>query len=161
MIDLNVTTLESFLGLSINHPDVIAFFEDNLGNITREEFYGLLEFKSEGCCVIFQEAPWVLDGHYNDPSELFVQGFHFYGQPIDGYSTYRGLLPKETTMKNSREEIIDNFGSPDESGGGENIPLVGIAPSWIKYRYKQAFVWFEFDVGNEIKLFTLALPIQM
>jgi hypothetical protein len=39
---------------------VRRFFGSVISTITKEEYYGSLEFKTEGIHVVFQEAPWVI-----------------------------------------------------------------------------------------------------
>jgi hypothetical protein len=53
-------TIEKLLGRSQHEHEVRKFFGSAIFTITREEFYGSLEFKAEGIDVVFQEAPWVI-----------------------------------------------------------------------------------------------------
>jgi hypothetical protein len=60
--------LVTLLGRSESDAEVRDFFEREMSNIERNEYYGFLEFKPDGVAVVFNEAPWVIF-HKNRGSE--------------------------------------------------------------------------------------------
>src|SRR5436853_7796976 len=104
---------EKILRRSERDPAIKSFFGQELANIERDEYYGWLEFKSEGVDVVFNEAPWVLPSEeITDPKELYLAAVHMHREGHEGYAEYSGKLPNEVALNEVEAELFRKMGQP-------------------------------------------------
>jgi len=121
------------LGRSENDPVVRNFFGHEMSNIDCDEYYGSLEFKSEGVGVVFQEAPWVVPTEtIIDPKVLYVAAFHLHREGHEGFAEYSGHLPNGLAVGDSEAELLRRMGEPlRRGGGGTSSVLKRSIPRWF------------------------------
>lgn len=162
MTRFQIPVLVDLLGRSENDPAIRDYFGvAAMATIDRDEYYGDLEFKSEGVGVVFNEAPWVIpDGQVTDPRELYLCAFHLYGTIRDGYSSYCGKLPLGIKFGDSLERLLGVFGTPDSMGGGGMSSLLGRrVPCWVRYPFHRERVYLHLQVDSRevLDIVTLGL----
>jgi hypothetical protein len=150
----------TLLGLSLNSSEVRSFFGPLINAIERDEYYGSLQFKSEGVDVAFKEAAWVSSAtEPNGPSELYVTAFHLYSAGHEGFAEYQGHLPNETSFGDSELEVLRKMGTPLKSGGGVPSRVTsGMVPKWHQFAMRNAILHFQFNARNRVELVTLSIP---
>lgn len=148
--------LVSRLGRSQNDPEVRSFFGQAISHIKRDEYYGTLEFKSEGVDVVFQEAPWVVPSHeIADPKELHLAAFHLHSDGHEGYEGYSGQLPNGLAFGDFESEVIRKMGQPLKiGGGGKSHLLKGLVPRWFWYPLGEAILHVQFDPKGAVEMVT-------
>jgi hypothetical protein len=152
--------LVKLLRRSSNDLQVRNFFGQAISNIERDEYYGSLEFKTEGVEVVFREAPWVLPpAEITDPRELYLSGFHFHREGHDGYAGYSGQLPNGVAWDDVEAEIVRKMGPPSASSGGGMRPVLKRPmPRWLRYSLGDANLQFRFDAEDRLEMLTLFAP---
>jgi hypothetical protein len=131
-----------------------------MSNIERDEFYGGLQFKSEGVEVVFKEAPWVLDSpEIIEPKELYLVAFHLYREGHEGYAEYSGRLPKGVVMGDPEAVVLRKMGQPSQRGGGNMMPVLNRpVANWLRYPFGEATLRFQLDQNGHVEMATLAAP---
>jgi hypothetical protein len=152
--------LVTLLGRSENDPVVRSFFGHEISNISRDEYYGSLEFKPEGVGVVFQEAPWVVPSEkIADPKELYLAAFHFYSQGHEGFAAYLGQLPNGIALGDSETELLSRMGEPIRIGGGGTSPVLKRpVPRWFWFAVGEAILHVQLDQKGRIDMATLQTP---
>lgn len=153
--------LLNLLGRSENDPTVRTFFGQELLRIKHDEYYGSLEFRSEGVDVVFKEASWVVPARKtSDPRELYVAAFHLYRGESEGFAQYAGQLPKGIFWGDFEEEVIHKMGQPPlKRGGGAMSSLLNRAvPHWFWYAFDGAILHFQLDGNRRIEMMTVQTP---
>ena len=152
--------LVSLLGRCENDSAVRSFFGRQLSNIERDEYYGSLEFKSEGVGVVFKEAPWVVPSEkIADPKELFVAAFHLYRKGYEGFAGYSGQLPNGVSLGDSEAEVLRKMGQPIKSGGGGTSSVLKQSiPRWFWFRLGEVILHFQLDQMGRVDMATLQTP---
>jgi hypothetical protein len=145
---------------SENDSQVRNVLGQAISNIERDEYYGSLEFKTEGVEVVFREAPWVLSpAEITDPRELYVSGFHFHREAHDGYSGYAGQLPQGVAWDDAEAAIVRKMGPPSAtSGRGMSTGLKQPMPRWLRYSLGDTNLQFRFDAEDRLEMLTLFAP---
>jgi hypothetical protein len=123
----------------------------------RNEYYGSLEFKSDGVDVVFKEAPWVLPPEeVVDPKELYLAAFHLHREGHEGYSGYSGQLPNGVALDDPEDEVLRKIGLPHSSGGGGMSKLLKRPiPRWFRYALGDSFLHFQLDATGRVDMVTL------
>jgi hypothetical protein len=62
------------------------------------------------------------------------------------------------TANSTQNEVIQHLGTPDETGGGIKVAVLGYINPWIKYQRSDCQLRFEFDRDLRIKTVTLLEP---
>ena len=152
--------LISLLGHSENDPVIRNFFQHELSNIDRDEYYGLLEFKPDGVDVVFKEAPWVVHSdRITDPKLLYLAAFHLYRGGYEGFAGYSGKLPNGVVLGDSETELLRKMGEPMRIGGGGMNPLMKRQiPRWFWFAVGEAILHFQLDSDGRIDMATLQMP---
>jgi hypothetical protein len=143
-----------------NDPEVRNFFGQTLSSIERDEYYGSLEFKTEGVEAVFREAPWVVPPtEITDPKMLHLAAFHLHRDGHDGYSGYSGQLPSKTAFGDTEAELIRNMGEPIViGGGGMSTVMKRPIPRWLRYTLGDANLQFQMDTHGRVEMATLSTP---
>src|SRR5262249_10515238 len=130
-----------------------------ISDIKRDEYYGSLEFQSEGVGVVFQEAPWVIPAEQIcDPKELYLAAFHLHSSGHEGYQGYSGELPSALAFGDSDAEVLRKMGQPLKTGGGGMSRLLGVVPRWFWYPLGEAILHIQFDSQGSVEMVTLRVP---
>jgi hypothetical protein len=150
--------LVKLLRRSENDPEIRGFFGRQILNVERDEFYGSLEFKSDGVEVVFQEASWVVSPKgITDPKELYLVAFHLHREGHDSYAGYSGHLPNGVVLGDSEAEVLQKMGLPSIRGGGNMFPVLNRpVPYWFRYTLGDATLRFQLDPTGQIELATLS-----
>jgi hypothetical protein len=148
------------VGRSENDPEVRNFFGHDMFRIVRDEYYGSLEFVSEGVDAVFQEAPWVIpEDKVTDPSQLYLAAFHFHREAHEGYTGYSGRLPNDVSLGDTEEELLRKMGEPLERGGGDLSPaLKRPIPFWFWFAFGDLILHFQLDPQGRVDMATLQTP---
>ena len=148
--------LVTLLRRSQNDPAVRSFFGPAISNIERDEYYGTLEFKSEGVDVVFQEAPWVVPSHeITDPKELYLAAFHLHSNGHEGYEGYSDQLPNGLAFGDFESEVIRKMGHPLKIGGGSRTHLLKeVVPRWFWYPLGEAILHVQLDPNGAVEMVT-------
>lgn len=80
---------------------------------------------------------------------------HLFLDAIDGYAAYRGPLLEGVSEGQSMSSLIEVLGSPANSGGGANSPLLGYRPKWVRYElhgYAMRFAFAKDDRLSQVSL---------
>jgi hypothetical protein len=147
---------------SINDPEVQEFLGSTIDKVARDEYYGSIEFKSDGVEIVFKEAPWVIPiEKIDDKTELFISAFHFHRSGHDNYSGYLGKMQNGVALGDSDTTIELKLGLPAAVGGGSmSSVLKRMVPRWLQYPVGEAIVNFQLDSNNKSELATLYAPDQ-
>ena len=131
-----------------------------MSTIYRDEYYGSLEFKSEGVGVVFQEAPWVVPSEkITDPKELYVAAFHLCREGHEGFTGYSGQLPNGVALGDSEAELLRKMGAPlKRGGGGMSLILKQPIPHWFRFALGDAILHFQLDPRGRVDMATLQTP---
>ena len=143
---------------SENDTQVRTFFGQAMLRIEHDEYYGSLEFKSEGVEVVFNEAPWVVrPDEVAEPKELYVAAFHLHREGHEGYAGYSGQLPNGVALDDPEGEVLRKMGSSPHSrgGGGMSTLLKRPIPYWFRYALGDGFLHFQLDATRRIQMVTL------
>jgi|SRR5579859_1857806 len=154
----DIAEIVKLLRRSENDQEVRNFFGQAMSSIERDEYYGSLEFKSEGVDVVFKEAPWVVPpAEVADPRVLHVSAFHLHREGHEGYSGYSGQLPNDVALGDTEAELIGKMGQPAVTGGSGMIPVLNRPiPRWLRYSIGDANLHFQLDANGRIELVTLS-----
>jgi len=152
--------LVKLLRRSENDLQVWNFLGQAISNIERDEYYGSLEFKTEGVEFVFREAPWVLSpAEITDPRELYLSAFHFHREDHDGYSGYPGQLPNGVAWDDAEDEIVRKMGPPTgTSGRGMRPVLQRPMPRWLRYSLGDTNLQCQCDAEGRLEMLTLFAP---
>ncbi len=149
--------IAALLRRSENDARVRDFFGPAITNIERDEYYGSLEFKSDGVDVVFKEAPWIVPAdEVVDPEELYLAAFHLHGEGHEGYSGYSCQLPNGVALGDPEDEVLRKMGPPHSSGGGGISKLLKRpVPRWFRYALGGSFLHFQLDAAGLVDMVTL------
>lgn len=152
--------LVTLLSHSENDLGVTDFFGPEMANIKRDEYYGTLEFKSEGVGVVFQEAPWVVpQERIKDPKELYLAAFHLHTDRHEGFQGYACPMPNGIGFGDSEQEVLRKMGKPLRIGGGGTSRVTGGAvPRWFWYPLGEAILHVQFDPEGRVEMVTPRVP---
>jgi hypothetical protein len=152
------------LRCSENDGEVRSFFgQPAMSSIARTDYYGSLEFRSDGVDVVFKESPWVVPAtQFVDPKVLHVSAFHLHREGHEGYAGYSGQLPNGITFGDSELELIRKMGQPVVTGGGGIVPVLKRPiPRWLRYSIGDMSLHFQLDANGGVELVTLStLDVQ-
>ena len=151
-------TIVALLRRSENDTQVRTFFGQAMSRIEHDEYYGSLEFKSEGVDVVFKEAPRVVrPREVGNPKELYVAAFHLHREGHEGYAGYSGQLPNGVALDDPEGDLLRKMGSsPYSSGGGGMSKLLKRPiPYWFRYALRDGFLHFQLDAIGRIEMVTL------
>jgi hypothetical protein len=152
--------LVTLLRRSENDPGVKSFFGPQMANIEHDEFYGALQFKTDGVEVVFKEAPWVLDSQeIINPKELYLVAFHLHREDHEGFLGYSGRLPNGVVMGDSQAVVLRKMGQPSQRGGGNMMPVLNRpVAQWLRYPFGNATLRFQLDRKGCVEMATLSKP---
>jgi hypothetical protein len=145
----------------VTDGELVNFFgRAAMARITRDEYYGSLEFKSEGIEVVFKKAPWVVRAtEITDSELLYASAFHLHRRGHDGYAEYRGELPNSVAFNDAEVSLIRKLGMPAlTGGGGTSKVLKRPIRRWLRYLMDGACLQFELDASDKMQLATLFAP---
>ena len=153
-------SLLSLLGRSENDPAIRQFFGRDIFMIDRDEYYGTLEFKSEGVDVVFNEAPWVVPPEQvRDPKELWLAAFHLYREGHQGFAQYQGELPNRVVFGDSEHDLLRKLGEPLKRGGGVISSFDGQSiPRWFWFTLGKSILHLQLDGMGRVDMATLQVP---
>ena len=156
-MDLDFQTLRSLLRRRADNVRVVELIGTDPSAIERDEFYGSVEFPSDGVECVFKEAPWVLSpSEITDNKALYVSGFHFHRAGHEGYQQYMGQFPGGVAFNDSEKEIRRKLGKPSSTGGGGmSSVLKKPIPRWLRYNTSQGIIRFQLDVDGTVQMVTL------
>jgi len=159
MPNFEFSNMQALLRCSVNDPKIQAFFGIDINAIERDEFYGSLEYKSEGVGVCFKCAEWLIPAaEITDPKIFHLCGFFLYSEGIEGFSRYSGQLPKGILWGDNEVNVISKLGKPDSRGGGHAGRLLTFIKPWVGYTFGDAKLHFQFDTNSLVELVTLFAP---
>ena len=149
--------MRKLLGLSIENDEVRACFGSAIASLTRDEYYGAVEFKNEGVEVVLKEAPWVLSPKEVINAEiLHVAAFLLHGESHEGYHAFKGELPLAVAFGDTLEYIERTLGVPEKAGGGEFSKLFrSDVPQWIRYWQADHFIRFQFSSAHRLEMVSI------
>lgn len=80
---------------------------------------------------------------------LVLSNMRFYGVPTEGFSVFRGALPRGIQFGATRQQVISAFGTPDRAS------LSGDLLSW-----EEDVAWFQIAFGDndEVEIVSLQHP---
>ncbi len=149
-------TIEKLLGRSQHEPEVRKFFGMVISTITREEFYGSLEFKAEGIDVVFQEAPWVIPRRKSVIPKSYICLLSICtGMAMKDTTQYRGPLPYGLAFGDSEDDVLHKLGNPIRIGGGNVSHLLKrVVPRWFWYSLDPHILHVQFDTKGSVEMIT-------
>jgi len=162
MPNFEFSTLVSLLRRPAKDREVLAFFGPAISSLTRDEYYGSIDFMSDGVEAVFKEAPWVAPkAEITDAKDLYVSAFHLHREGHDGYAGYVGDLPHGARLNDSEAELVRKLGQPTAAGGGGmSAVLKRPIARWIKYSIGDAVLNIQFDADGRAEMATLFAPDQ-
>ena len=90
---------------------------------------------------------------------LRIDTIFLYAEGRDGYRQYSGQLPHGLRFDFDQQASRSVLGQPGASGGGDEIPVYGVAAPWDTYNHPTHSVHVEFgERGGRISLVTLSTP---
>lgn len=114
--------LEGLLGQHFDSKPIQDLLREiQPATVTVVEDETFLEVKRHGLCLLFG-ASKTLDAIF------------YYGDGRDGYRVFLGSLPEGLRLGLSRESVRSMLGPPERSGGGDDVPFLGVAPAFDRYR---------------------------
>ena len=122
-----------------DHPPVSTVFREDDAD---EEY---LEFKDVGV------------GLYFDSNKLMSVFLHS-GEDGTDYERYENPLPMGIYFGQSKNEVANTLGSPDEQGGGYD-EFFGDVPDWFKYHMDCYAVHIKFAPGSERIQMVSLMPV--
>ncbi|MDP2326118.1 MAG: hypothetical protein Q8N51_19110 [Gammaproteobacteria bacterium] len=124
--------LEPLLGLKLDSASVRELLSElPPAVVTTVEDDTYFAFRREGLALLF--------GKDKDLEAVF-----YYPAARDGYSEFKGQLPAGLRFNLNRKGVQDLLGLPERSGGGEEIPFLGIAPRFDRFRRRSAVIHIEY-----------------
>ena len=104
------TRLLDLLCRSENDPQVRHFCGRAISRIEHDEYYGALEFKSDGVDVVFKEAQWMKPlEQIASAEELYVAAFHLHRAGHEDFCGYTGQLPNGLAFGDREEEVLQKM----------------------------------------------------
>jgi hypothetical protein len=89
-------------------------------------------------------------------NEKIISTIHFFGDGRPDEKKFRETMPLNINLNCSRQQILDNFGMPNESGGGQRNLYFGTIPYWDKYFFDTYSLHFQYsDEKTKIDLVTI------
>jgi hypothetical protein len=160
MPDFDFSNLAGLLRRSVNDSAVRAFLGPAISHLTRDEYYGSIDFKGDGVETVFKEAPWVVPKtEISDPKDLYLSAFHLHRAGHDGYGGYAGQLQNGVRLGDAEAEVVGKLGQPAAAGGGGMSSVLKTKiPRWLKYPVGDAILHLQFDADDKIEMATLHVP---
>ncbi|MGA2497920.1 MAG: hypothetical protein ABSH20_09270 [Tepidisphaeraceae bacterium] len=148
------------LRCSENDPKIRSFFGEAMSRIKRDEYYGALEFDTEGVDAVFVEAPWVVPlAEITDPKVLYLSAFHLHRAGHEGFAGYTGQLPNGVALGDLEAEVLGKMGQPSlTGGGGMSTVLPGPIPRWFRYSIGSFVLHFQLDTMGRVEMVTVSAP---
>lgn len=147
----------SLIGKSIQDRDVVDFFDGELDQIERDEYYGSLEYYPEGVDIVFQEAWHVIPGRSD--GELILQSAHLHAEGHEKFSEYTGKLPKNIEFGDEYEVVLSKVRTIKKMGGNLFSSLVGeMIGKWITFEFDKIDVHCQFDLNGALIMVTIMMP---
>ncbi|WP_426168035.1 hypothetical protein [Sandarakinorhabdus sp. DWP1-3-1] len=160
MPEFTIGDMASVLRRSVNDVVVQDYFGTDIARITRDEYYGSLEYKVDGVEAVFKEAPWLIPAQeVADAQELHVSAFHLHGEGHEGYAGFKGDLPGGIALGDAEADIVAKLGPPASSGGGGmSAVLKRPIPRWLKYPVGDATLHLQLSAEGRLEMATLFAP---
>jgi hypothetical protein len=151
------TRLLDLLCRSENDPQVRHFCGRAISRIEHDEYYGALEFKSDGVDVVFKEAQWMKPlEQIASAEELYVAAFHLHRAGHEDFCGYTGQLPNGLAFGDREEEVLQKMGPPLSRGGGGISNLLKLTvPRWCRYMIGDRFIHVQLDSNGCVEMVTL------
>lgn len=116
-----------------------------------------------------QEVKTVVDRHYfkfqadglslATDEGMMIETIFLYGGDREGFKRYERDLPHGLRLDWDQRYVRAALGQPSASGGGEEIPLYGLAARWDRYDFPTYSLHLEYtSEGQGISLVTLSTP---
>ena len=86
-----------------------------------------------------------------------VTSIHLFSNGLNKMKEFEGILPNKLSFLLNRQQVIDNLGKPNISGGGVSNILYGKVRPWDKYLFNKYSLRIEYsDSSDRILLVTCA-----
>ena len=70
---------------------------------------------------------------FEEPHEV-LECIYLYAGGVQGYEEYNGNLPNSLRFADTRQDVLQRLGQPNESGGNEYVDLLNkVIPPWDNY----------------------------
>lgn len=149
-ISYDVDTLIGLLGLERSDVRIVGFINqfNSAPIFTVDEEDGAndeyIEFKSFGFGLYFE-------------NEALISVFLHSGEKDPSYSRYQLPLPMKILFEQTKYQLLDSHGVPNEQGGGRK-GFFGVIPEWVKYRINNYTIHIEFNSSTgRIDMVTIGL----
>lgn len=156
MLDLSL--MIKLLGRSTEDKIVISSLKGDLCRITRDEYYGSINYIDDGFDIVFQEEAWIFpDIHPKNEELLYISAFHLHREGHEGFRQFQGQLAGDLFFGCPFDEVLRKLGSPDVKGGEGSMMGINV-PLWMKYFYDVFCVHCQFDVEKKLEMMTISYP---